>query len=1466
MSVGAIRAGRAMVEIFADSSMLARGLASAQSKMARFAQTIRRLGSTQVVLGVGMAAPIAAAVRQYAQLEQRINTVRSLTGGTVAQMRGLTQAIRQIGMDTGRPFTEIADGMGELSRAGVGLQSLGKATRVIADFSRAAGVDMARASNIGVEILTEFGLTMEHLPRVADVLQEMANATVSTVEDLSDGFRYAGQTARLFGLSLEQAGAAIAYLQQSGLPSTTAGTSLNQMLLQMVQNLDKLEAAVGGLRGANGEFLPFATILGKVQQHIADMPGPERIGWLNKMFDVRGMRGADGLLKNIEAWMALTQQAEGSMGSSKRKANEMSKAFIVSFEQMRNGLVDFSYSIGEVLDADLRSAFQTLAGLATGLGPFIKANADAVRSVAKFAAVLVVSGATFFTVGVSLQLLAFAFEGFVKAGLAAYAPINGLIGLGKMLGVAFTSTAAQVTRAGSVIAMSITGLYAAVSRPIDASVAAVTALGSSFVSMSRTVQGAVGRAVASMGALNRAFIASIPAAGSAVRGAAAAAPRAVGAAAAGAAAATAGAGRAAAAPVAAAAAAQGAVAARGPLPMIAPVAARPTRLRRVTRLPRGPFGQMAPAGPRMAWYVPPGADPITGAQLMTRRQRQRAAGREFRGRPENVLSDLRSRQPTARQARIAELVAANRARRAADAGAARRARIRDLAVANNVRRMAENVAPRVPRSQLFTQSDDYARGLNPFQRAARRFDRSRGMIPRLVRGMMTGFGRQTLASGAFRASASTMSGLSMGAMRIAGGGAMRIAGAAALALPFVKLTAAIAAAAAAASLLRKAFGGIGPLARGLGGGLVKIFDGFASRAKEVWPEMQQTVRTGWQGIVDAVKSGDLSSAWAIFADTAKAVFAQIMVVIGPFVDDVSVIFSDIGSMIAKTFWGAVDVATGAFSAIQTALTPVFNVFADVGDALFDGISSVMPSVGSMLSGIAEDASAAGNRIFEALSAGDIVKAWMAATTAISQMFARLSSEWEKQVAAPMRLAAVRGSQPQREQGDALAQAAQMMDDANGGVNRRRTRINAVLRASNPEQLEGLAQNARDSGFFNDPASAALLRDAVEFTAKQLKEAGIVTDEQRMAELNKTINELDAAYKRRIAELDASREENASRRRREADEAAAKVQAGAGAAAELRKRKDIEKRIGEATTQEELDKIQKELDDMTAKAREVTAREVGNPGNTNDEQVDKALRGGRGGSREDFQAQMRTEAKQVRDKAGEYAARAKEQGASKEELDAVLAARDRHASRLEAASTDEDVAKSVSTLGEEIVGITKRFRGAAASMTLSGRSIEEIQAQNAANMDNAERSTANAAEQQTAVNDARAKRAEELRVEAAEKRRSGDERAASKLEESAAALEQAVDAMESAEMQKKINAARQDIANQQGLRGQQAAAGGEAAAGAKRLDSVGGFMSKAFDRMGYGPNLQERQAKAAEETARGVNKLVGIVERNGGVFA
>lgn len=1221
MSVGAIRAGRAMVEIFADSSMLSRGLATAQGKMARFASTLRRLGTAQVVVGAAFAAPLAAAVSTYAQLEKRINTVRALTGATARQMAGLTDQIRRIGHSTGMAFTEIADAMGELARAGVKLKDLGAATRVVADFSRAAGIDMARAANIGVEILTQFGLSMEHLPRVADVLQEMANATVSTVEELSDGFRYAGQAASMFGLSLEETAAAIAYLQQSGLSASTAGTSLNQMLLQVVQNMDKLEGAIGGLRDADGEFLPFEQVLRKLQQHLKAMPGPERMQFLNEMFDVRGMRGAHALLKNIEAWLQLTAQAQASTGATARKAAEMAKAFIVAFEKMRNGVSAFGYAIGEALDSDLRSAFSAIGNVAITLAEFVKKNQEIVQIVGRTAAALVASGAAFFTLGLSIQLALFSLEGFLKvaSGVAGVvlAPFRMVTGAAGMLLTAIGRVGGLMGWLGGI---------------------------------------AVGLARGAFGQLRTAFVA------------------------------------------------------------LGTVIAGPMR---VAAQASTVIVAMSAAAVRASWAMLDAMANVPGTVF----------------------------------------------------------RVIDV-----LREMGSIVA------EVF----------------------------------MAGVGVVAQFGAAFITAAPAL-------LTAAGAIATVAAGVVAIGV--------------AAKVAQVVWRGLTATLEAIGKGLPKIWEGFVSRSKEVWPEMVATAKAGWAGITAALQSGDIGLAWRIFVQSAHAAFAQVMIIIGPAVDDAAEILGDIGTGLYRGIEWAVRAAGDLLWGLREITRPLFDWLAGAGEWFisgFDGASGLFGRLGDY-------AEEGGNRIYEALSAGDIVAAWAAAMTAIRKMIIDVGSLWESSVAAPVRLMSE----------DFMNQGVhrEMRDRAERtGGRLLRDRVGQILAAPTPQHLETAHGRAAEARNWSDDERAQIDQARRQREA-EFRAAGVMTDEQREAERQRQQQQADEDFRRGEEDRARRREEKQKERRAAADNAAARAASSASTAQEAQRNREIEQGIDAATTPEDFETQQAAIDARREDRKKAEADVGIDPGDVRSER--RKLEHFKQGQLDLIQMRRNV----LADAVGSGDITEEQANVYSAQLDAAEAATSAAASieQVEGAWADLNgaVADAVEGLGEDARG-----PGAHGLRGADEFRLDQEVAEGAAEGGRNELDAAQAAD-----NAAREKESRRLRREAAEARRAGDEAVAAEKERQADALDQALDQQEEAELQSRLDRRREEMDRQRGLREQAGRNGkaGERAAQDKRLDAVGGFMNSAFDRLGFGTNLAERQAKAAEDTARGVNALVGMARNGGGVF-
>lgn len=1003
MSVGAIRAGRAMVEIFADSSQFVRALAGARGALASFAASTRRLGTLQIMGGVAIAAPIAAAVKEFSNLEGRLNEVRALSGASARQMLDLAAGVSQVGLESGRPLVEVARAMGELSRAGVAIGDIKQATAVISDFSLAAGVEMGRSVEIGIQTLTAFGLETNQLVRVTDVMQEMANATVSDVESLADGFRYAGQSSKLFGLSLEEAGSAIAFLQQSGLTGSTAGTAFNQFLLQTVQNVDKLEGALGPLRDAGGDPIPMVDILAKLRDAVSGMGRFERLDFLNKMFDVRGMRGAAALVENIEGWSDLLDKANNSMGSTRRKSLEMAKSFENSFFRMANGVRLFAVSIGAALEGDLRNTFSLIGNFAAAAAKFVDANRDMVRAIAATSAGLVVSGVAFFTVGTALQLALFAAGGFTSAIGLAMAPFG-----------AFAKISASVSRTAAVLGLRLTrvagifaflpGLFASAASALGR-MAAVAAVAGMAAARSLVMLGiAATRASLSIGLM----------AGIVARN------------------------------LGAALAAAGAAAARfgGIIGSIA-----------IHR-----FGSAV-------WYA--------GAAV----------------------------------AQLGSVIAAQ----------------------------------------------SFAVGARVFGTLAMSIGTILGPIFAVA-----------------------------GSLAFFAG----VAGAAA---------AAVAVVAVAAGVLQTVFSALTYAASSVASGLGAAFGQLASSAAAVWPEIQATVTSGFSGIAAAINAQDLSLAWRVFKDTAKAAFAEIMMIVGPWVDAFALIGADISSAFAAAFSAIADAATSSLSFIGSAFSSAFSA---AGDAV-SSLLSVFSPISDALSGLADYASTVGKQIFDALSTGDLTKAWIIGVGEIRKLIfsmqATAAGVWDS-VANPIKLAAVRLA----ERGDESSVLRSMTGESTPDVSypgmredvARRTKIArdlfnastgdeyAAARSAATTEVAGIeAVIAKGREPNATPAERAAsdkgrndlreLNQAMGMVATRMRELGIKSSSDREREIQNGLDAIGAETAQRLAGVDASRAAAADRRRKEADRAQA-VQAGSvNAALGLRAQQQLGTQISSATSLDEM---------------------------------------------------------------------------------------------------------------------------------------------------------------------------------------------------------------------------------------------------------------------------------------------------------
>jgi len=213
-SSGAIRAGRAFVELFADDSKLVRGLRAAQAKLKAFGAAVRATGTKMMGLGAAVAAPLAGAAKVFSDMGDKIAKMSARTGIGVESLSELAYAAEMSGTSMETLEGGIRKMQKTLVSAASGSQSAKNALKIL---------NLTVADLDGLSPEQQFKLIADQLAKIEDPAVRAATAMEvfgkSGVELLpmmsagAAGIEQLQQQARALGLTMstEDAKAAEAF-------------------------------------------------------------------------------------------------------------------------------------------------------------------------------------------------------------------------------------------------------------------------------------------------------------------------------------------------------------------------------------------------------------------------------------------------------------------------------------------------------------------------------------------------------------------------------------------------------------------------------------------------------------------------------------------------------------------------------------------------------------------------------------------------------------------------------------------------------------------------------------------------------------------------------------------------------------------------------------------------------------------------------------------------------------------------------------------------------------------------------------------------------------------------------------------------------------------------------------------------------------------------------------------------------
>lgn len=216
-------------------------LVSAGHKAEKFGDRALKHGQqiTQTFGAIGTASAIGLgyAVKKAAEFEQAMTNVESLMSKDEWKENGsaFTQMVTDLGASTKYSSVQVADGLQEMVKAGLSTEDILKGgLKDGLNLATAGGLELAEAAEVMSTALNAFTNDAAiNSTRAADLLAGAANASATDVHEMKYALSQTSAVANMVNQSFENTSTALAVMAQNGLKGSDAGTSLKTMLMNL---------------------------------------------------------------------------------------------------------------------------------------------------------------------------------------------------------------------------------------------------------------------------------------------------------------------------------------------------------------------------------------------------------------------------------------------------------------------------------------------------------------------------------------------------------------------------------------------------------------------------------------------------------------------------------------------------------------------------------------------------------------------------------------------------------------------------------------------------------------------------------------------------------------------------------------------------------------------------------------------------------------------------------------------------------------------------------------------------------------------------------------------------------------------------------------------------------------------------------------------------------------------------------
>ena len=269
-------------------------------------------------IGLGITEFGRSMINAGKDFEAGMARVRAVTNASTEDFKAMEAEAKRLGGTTKYTASEAASALENLTRNGLTPTQATAALSKTLQLAQANAISLAEAADMATNTMNGFGMSVDELGKVNDMLSSTAAHSATNVLELAEAVKNAAPLAKNCGVGIQETNAALGTLANVGIKGADAGTALKQVFMGLSTESDKGAKAlkkygleinqqtieVDGLAGTLKKL--YESGIGKSNQDLADV------------FGRRAFSGAAALINNYEKFIELNDTLASSYGETER--------------------------------------------------------------------------------------------------------------------------------------------------------------------------------------------------------------------------------------------------------------------------------------------------------------------------------------------------------------------------------------------------------------------------------------------------------------------------------------------------------------------------------------------------------------------------------------------------------------------------------------------------------------------------------------------------------------------------------------------------------------------------------------------------------------------------------------------------------------------------------------------------------------------------------------------------------------------------------------------------------------------------------------------------------------------------------------------------------------------------------------------------------------------------------------------